>query len=104
LAAQAAPAARAAAVSADSAARARVPEEPAGPVPALVLAPAQVPVVLVVPALLRQSLERAVPADLLVRVLPVPADLRLAVVSAAAPEEVLLSRQSFSTAMARTTP
>jgi hypothetical protein len=88
--------------SADSAAR--VPEEPAVPVPALVLAPAQLPVVLVVPVLLPQSLERVALAHRLVRVPPVPAELPPAVVSAAGPVELLLSRPSFSAATARSTP
>jgi len=99
----------AAVVSADSAALGeRVPEEPAAPVPARL-----VPVRQPVPADLLLRLAVLVPVHLAVLVhRPVLADplleerrvLAHLVLEAAVPVDLLLSRQSFSAAMARSTP
>jgi len=101
----------AAVVSADSAALGeRVPEEPAAPVPARLV---PVPVRQPVPADLLLRLAVLVPVHLAVLVhRPVLADplleerrvLAHLVLEAAVPVDLLLSRQSFSAAMARSTP
>jgi hypothetical protein len=102
-------AAPAAADSADSAALgAQVREEPVVPVRArLVLVRRPVPadlllrLAVLVPVHLAVLVHRPVPADPLLEGRPVLAHL---VLEAAVPVELLLSRQSFSAAMARSTP
>ena len=92
--------------AADSAAlEAQVPEEPAVPVRARlvlvrqpVLADLLLRLAVLVPARLAVLVQRPVPADPLLEERPVLAH------SAAVPVDLLLSRQSFSAAMARSTP
>ena len=99
----------AAVVSADSAAlRARVPEEPAVPVlvrlvqaPQAVLAALLLRLGVRLPAQLAVLAQRPVAADPLLEGRRVLADL---VLQAAVPVDLLLSRRSFSAAMARSTP
>jgi hypothetical protein len=95
--------------AADSAAlAAQVPEEPAVPVRArLVLVRQPVPadllfrLAVLVPARLAVLVQRPVPADPRLEERPVLAHL---VLKPAVPVELLLSRQSFSAGMARSTP
>ena len=103
-----APVAPVAPAPADSAElRAQVPEEPAVPVPARVVLVEPVPADL----LLRLAVPVPVPVHLAVLVQrPLPRErgrrpaLALWVLDPAVPVELLLSRQSFSAAMARSTP